>query len=178
MKILIIYFTLFFWTSWCFGQDNDPRLSRQLSLNFLVPSIEYEMPLEENLSIDVQLGTAIGYAKSDSSSEFGVFPVFQTQLRRYYNLEKRLKKGKKISNNSGNYFAALLEVRSGHSLIGELDLNEDYAAFAGPVWGLQRIYNSGFKLNLNIGAGYGLNNLGQSYFSPIIGIQLGWLLKG
>jgi len=143
-----------------------------------MPSIEWEMAINEKSTIDLNLGTAIGYSKSGSNSDFGFFPVLQSQIRHFYNLQKRLEKGKNSARNSGNYLAALVEIRSGNSIIGDLDLVDDYAVFAGPVWGLQRVYNSGFKLNLNLGAGYGINNLGDSFFSPVLGIQLGWLLKG
>lgn len=162
-----------------FGQSEEEwHTSNQFSVNFLMPSLEYEVGVTEKSTIDLNLGTAFGYAKSGSNSDFGFFPVFQSQFRHFYNLKKRFERGKNTARNSGNYVAALVEVRSGEAIFGELDLVDDYALFAGPVWGLQRVYNSGFKLNLNLGAGYGLNDSGNSFFSPVFGIQLGWLIKG
>ena len=179
MVKLICSVALIFVTFVSFGQNEEEwHNTNQFSVNFLMPSIEYEVAISEKSTIDLNLGTAFGYAKSGSNSDFGFFPVFQSQIRHFYNLKKRFEKGRNAARNSGNYIAALVEVRSGEAIIGELDLVDDYAFFAGPVWGLQRIYNSGFKLNLNLGAGYGINDSGDSFFSPVIGIQLGWLIKG
>ena len=142
-----------------------------------MPSLEWEVPLSQNSTIDLLAGTGFGYAKTiDSDSQFGVFPVFQSQYRYYYNLEKRNKKGKKVSENSGNYIAAVGLIESANPIIGDMDLRGDFAVLIGPAWGLQRVYNSGFKLNLNLGAGYGFNDIGESYIAPFISLQLGWLL--
>ena len=87
-----------------------------------------------------------------------------------------MEKGKKVSENSGNYITALAEITSGTPILGGLTSKADYAVVVGPAWGLQRVYNSGFKLNLNLGVGYGFDDLGGSYITPLVGIQLGWLL--
>ncbi|MBE7639679.1 hypothetical protein GUB10_04965 [Salegentibacter sp. BLCTC] len=68
-------------------------------------------------------------------------------------------------------------MQSGKPIIGNLEYNEAYFGAVGPVWGLQRYYNSGFKLDLNLGGGYSFNESGESYFSLLIGIRLGWLLS-
>ena len=99
------------------------------------------------------------------------------QYRYYYNLEKRLQKEKNIGNNSANYIALSGAVQIGKPIIGDLEYNEGYFGVIGPVWGLQRYYGSGFKLDLNLGAGYGFNESGSSFFSPIIGLRLGWRLS-
>ena len=111
-----------------------------------------------------------------SQTSYGVLPAFQSSYRYYYNLNKRLEKGKKVSENSGNYIAAIGTIQSGKPIVGDYTLNNDYSVLIGPAWGLQRVYNSGFKLNLNLGAGYGFNDVGGSYFSPFIAIHLGWLI--
>ena len=152
--------------------------TNQFSLNFLIPSAEYEVALSENTSIDAIIGIGAGYHKSgfDDSSEFGIFPQFEAQYRWYYNFAKRQRKGKKVSENSANYIAAVGILAGGDPLIGDMELNNDYVGFVGPAWGLQRIYNGNFKLNLNLGMGLGFNDLGDQYLSPLIDIQLGFKL--
>lgn len=161
-----------------YGQQNGdiPETTDQLSLNFLVPSIEWEVGLTDKTSLDLKIGTAFGFAKSYSESNFGFFPVLETQYRYYYNFHKRKSKGKKVSENSGNYITGVANIRSGNPIIGEMEIEDEYAVFVGPAWGMQRVYNSGFKLNLALGVGYGFNDIQESYFSPFIGIQLGWLI--
>ncbi|MBZ9629712.1 DUF3575 domain-containing protein [Salegentibacter sp. LM13S] len=176
MKSVLLFITVILFSTQTFGQEAVAITNDQFSLNLVAPSIEWEVSTGQKSTIDLKLGTGIGYAKSGSESEFGFFPHFASQYRYYYNFDKRIKKGKKVSENSGNYLAAIANIRSGNSIIGDLDLREDYAILIGPAWGLQRTYNSGFKLNLNLGAGYGFNDIGDSYFSPFIGIQLGWLV--
>ena len=55
-----------------------------------------------------------------------------------------------------------------------MQLNNDYSGFVGPLWGLQRVYNNNFKLNLNLGFGMGFNDREDSYFATHIGLQLGF----
>lgn len=176
MKKVLLFLTVILFNVNSFGQENSQQTNNQFSFNLLTPSLEWEVKTGQTSTIDLQLGMGFGYSKSGSESDFGFFPEFQSEYRYYYNLNKRSEKGKKVSENSGNYIAAVGNIRSGNSIFGDLDLNEDYAILLGPAWGLQRTYNSGFKLNLELGAGYGFNDLGDSYFSPFIGIQLGWLI--
>ena len=122
------------------------------------------------------MGAGFAYRSTNGNSGYAVFPNLQAQYRFFYNLNKRMEKGKKVSENSGNYITALADITGGNALLGDLVSRANYAVFVGPAWGLQRVYNSGFKLNLNLGAGIGFNDLGDSYFSPLIGLQLGWLI--
>lgn len=154
----------------------EPITTQQLSLNVLMPSIEWELPSTQNTSVVLELGTGFAYAKNWSGEAFGAYPVVSSEYRYYYNFLRRQERGRKVTDNSGNYLAALLKFRSGKPFIGELEISDDYALTLGPVWGMQRVYNSGFKLNLYGGAGYSRNGLGDSYLSPILGLELGWML--
>ena len=177
MKNLLLSVTFILFSLHSFGQETSPQTNKQFSINLLMPSLEWEVSLSQNSTIDLLAGTGFGYAKTlDSDSQFGIFPAFQSQYRYYYNLEKRSRKGKKNSENSGNYLAAVGMVQSANPIIGDMDLIGDYGVLIGPAWGLQRVYNSNFKLNLNLGAGYGFNDIGESYIAHFIGFQLGWLI--
>lgn len=176
MKKALLLLSVILFSANSFGQNNSPETNSQFSLNLVMPSLEWEVKTGQSSTIDLVLGAGFGYHKSGSQSDFGVLPAFQSSYRYYYNLNKRLGKGKKVSENSGNYIAAIGTIQSGNPIIGDYDLNHDYSVLLGPAWGMQRVYNSGFKLNLNLGAGYGFNDVGDSYFSPFVGIQLGWLI--
>ena len=178
-KLFLIIFCFIF--SKNFGQDASTRpvvAESLFSLNFLVPAVEFEAGVTENTTLDFNFGIGFGLASGmyRNGVEFGFFPTFQVQYRYYYNLVKRLEQEKKISDNNGNYFAGHVSMSSGKPVIGALEYTNNFSSTVGVVWGLQRIYDSGFKLNLNLGAGYGFNDLGDSYVSPLIGIQLGWLV--
>ena len=159
-----------------FGQKSSPQTNSQFSVNLLMPSLDYELSIGTNSTLDFLLGAGFAYHESIDESDYAVFPAFQTQYRYYYNLRKRQEKEKKVSENSGNYITAMAEISSGNPIFGGLTSQADYTIVVGPAWGLQRVYDSGFKLNLNLGVGYGFSDIGESYFSPLIGLQLGWLI--
>ena len=70
--------------------------SNQFSLNFLMPSVEYETAISKNSTIDAMLG--FGFRYHDASyldkAEYGIYPDFQLQYRHYYNLIRDWKKAK------------------------------------------------------------------------------------
>lgn len=148
------------------------------SVTILLPGLEYETALSEKTTLDFRVAMGFGYASGTyRETEFGIFPSFHAQYRYFYNFAKRIEKEKHIANNSGNYIALHTGLYSGNPIIGDLAYNADYMAEAGPVWGIQRVYNSGFKLDLHLGAGLGFNDLDETYLSPLIGFRLGWLLS-
>ena len=178
-KLLLLSFCFFSFLS-TNAQDQASVEDGIFSVNILTPGLEYEFGLTRSTTLDLRLGTGFAYRKSsfgEGYEGFGIYPIFNGQYRYYYNLEKRLEKDKNIANNSANYIALSGVVQFGKPIIGDLENNEDYFGVIGPVWGLQRYYNGGFKLDLNLGAGYGFNESGDSFFSPIIGIRLGWRLS-
>ena len=148
------------------------------SVSFLLPGIEYETALSNKTTLDFRAGTGLAVSGGMyRETEFGIFLNFHTQYRYYYNFERRQEKGKNTRHNSANYFALNGGLYSGEPVIGGLETAADYSGEIGPVWGIQRVYNSGFKLDLHLGAGYVFNDLGNSGFSPIIGFRLGWLIS-
>jgi hypothetical protein len=173
MRLALIFLSLSFSVN-IFSQGI--RTANQLSLNLLSPSVEYEIAVSNRSTIDADLGLGFTYHKALGESSYGIYPGFELQYRYYYNFEKRYDKGRKTSENSANYLAGVGSVTGGKPIFGDLEYESDYGVFIGPAWGLQRVYSSGFKLNLNLGFGYGLNDIGDGYFSPLFGLQLGWLI--
>ncbi|APG61191.1 hypothetical protein [Christiangramia salexigens] len=158
------------------GFSQETTTTSQFSLNLLWPSAEYEVSISDNSTIDMNLGIGFAYHEDFTGSNYGIYPGFETQYRYYYNFLKRSEKDKKTSENSANYIALLGSVTGGDPIIGDLRYDSDYGIFFGPAWGMQRVYNSGFKLNLNLGAGYGFNENGDSYIAPLVAFQLGWVM--
>lgn len=159
------------------GQEISRLTQNQFSATFFLPGVEYETPVADNSTISLRIGTGFGYAAGMfRETEFGIYLNLRGQYRHFYNFRKRLEKEKNISNNSGNYLALHTALFYGKPIIGELETAADISGLIGPVWGIQRVYNSGFKLNLFLGAGYGFNDIGGSGISPILGFSLGWLI--
>lgn len=177
MKKLLLLSFCFFTFSFINAQNQPSVEDGLFSVNILTPGLEYEYGLTNSTTLDLRAGSGFAYREGAFGKGFGVYPVFGAQYRYYYNLNKRLEKGKNISNNSGNYIALSGTVQSGKPIVGDLEYNEGYFGVIGPVWGLQRYYGAGFKLDLNLGAGYGFNESGGSFFSPIVGLRLGWRIS-
>ena len=173
-KLLLLAFGLF-----CFSLSAQKIAKVEdnlLSINILTPGLEYEIGVSDASTVDLRAGTGFAYHKNWYTEGFGIYPIFNLQYRYYYNLAKRLEKEKRIGHNSANYVALSGLVQSGKPVIGDLEYTADYFGVIGPVWGLQRYYGSGFKLDLNLGLGYGFNDHDSSYLSSLISIRLGWLL--
>ena len=175
MKRLLL-FLAFLLSLAAYAQDQPSVEEELFSINILTPGLEYEHKLTNATTLGLRAGSGFAYRKGTFGEGFGVYPIFNVQYRYYYNLKKRLAKGKNVSNNSANYIALSGAIQSGKPIIGDLEFNEGYFGVIGPVWGLQRYYGAGFKLDLNLGAGYAFNESGSSVFSPIIGLKLGWLI--
>ena len=150
--LLLISFCLFSFFS-VNAQDQPAVEDGLLSINILTPGLEYEHGLTNSSTLDLRAGTGFAYRKSSFFGEsFGIYPIFNVQYRHYYNLAKRLEKGKSIDYNSANYVALSGVVQSGKPVIGDMEYNENFFGIIGPVWGLQRYYGSGFKLDLKFGS--------------------------
>ncbi|NER18587.1 hypothetical protein [Spongiivirga citrea] len=161
------------------GQDSKNVADSQFKINFLTPGVEFETGISNNSTLNFALGTGIFLRKQNNQdTEFGVFPYLDGQYRYYYNFKRRLDKGKRTDRNSANYFSLSALAQSGKSIIGNVDFTEDYAAFVGPIWGMQRTYNSGFNLNLSAGVGYAWSENFDGEILPTVSFTLGWVLGG
>jgi hypothetical protein len=159
----------------CFAQAQDaPRAEaaeRLFKINFLAPGFEYEQRIAASSTLNVNpfLGFAID-ANSRTGFNYSLAPSLAIQARRYYNLGRRMEKGKNTANNSGN-FVALFAGGSTAAIVTK-DMPVSGPAYViGPVWGLQRSYKSGFNLTLSLGAGR--NN---TRFTPITWMSMGFLV--
>lgn len=159
-------------------------------LNALTPGATYELGLGKNstLNFDIDLAFEIS-GGSNRSTEFGIFPGIWGEFRSYNNFNRRLSKGKNISNNSANYVSFYTSAQSIEPLIGALDNSFDARTYfsTGFLYGIQRTYKKGFYWNLSFGpavfftksevAGPGL--LVEEFFTEFgIGGQakIGWVL--
>ncbi|MBU2913366.1 DUF3575 domain-containing protein [Reichenbachiella agariperforans] len=80
--------------------------------------------------------------------------------RFYYNLEKRMRTGRSIGYNSGNYFSLRTEARYAQfefiTMMKDFGLANDdhfYAITAMPTWGMKRVYRERWGLDVSGGLG-------------------------
>lgn len=147
-------------------------------INALLPGVSYEMGVGERTTINAE--AIIGFALQGASNvetEFGLYPGFAADFRYYNNFDRRLKKGKNISGNTGNYFSFLNQLQFGTPIIGNLEYASDYYYNAALVYGLQRTYKQGFYFSLAFGPGVFINEFNTDA-GILIDARLGWVIGG
>lgn len=147
---------------------------------FLSPGVSQETRLgvRTTLASDLRLGGAFVANGSSNSfhSSYYLNSVLSSGVRYYYNLERRLQRGKSIRYNSANY----LTLRASYSLPPFLEHHESITplnAYQGlgvqAMWGFQRTYRRNFYLNLALGLG-----VSQRYTGIASDFALGYTFSG
>jgi hypothetical protein len=157
------------------AQDVPTVEKNQFKIDFLSPGITYEHGLSTNNSLFTELGLGLGYKYDDYfGSTFIAYPFVLAEFRHYYNFERRNRKGKNVSRNSGNYlgFNAIYNfepiTNQQQNFVGSTNLSA--------LYGFQRTYKSGFNLGLQAGVGYSIAKSDDDGFFPYLRFTIGWVL--
>lgn len=144
------------------------------------PSINYEYNVYDNFTLKAEAGITPTYFDIFGNNKIAIFQKYEVQGKYYYNLKKRILKGKSVTGNSGNFVAAVYNYQNKEALFSEVSRFTDFSTLGG-VWGFQRSYNSGLSLLFEIGFGYdfayrsnGRDTNGRPF--PLIGFELGWVI--
>ncbi len=107
-------------------------------MSFLLPGAGFEIGLNDKFSVNTMLKSEIGYASS-----FGwiINPFIDTQLRYYYNIDKRKSESKRTYKYTGNYICLV----DGYMLGSKSNL-------IGIEYGWQRVINKYWYYNLGLSA--------------------------
>lgn len=152
----IIFILLF--TNFSFSQNN-PKASVEKSIfgiqtGFLGVWVQNESRLSNLISLRSEIGLDFGYSKNGFGETSVFIPSVRLEPRWYYNLEKRLKKGRKISNNSGNFLAMNINYNPDWFYISNQDnlIIISTLAFI-PKWGIKRTAGNHFTYEAGFGIG-------------------------
>ncbi|MFJ1441495.1 hypothetical protein ACILFQ_06250 [Capnocytophaga canimorsus] len=87
---------------------------------------------------------------------FWFTPAISLEPKWYYGLNRRIKKEKNISNNSGNYLSLRTEFSPDWFIItNDNSLTNDYNSIAViPTFGIRRSFSRNFNYEFNVGYGY------------------------
>lgn len=169
---------LFLFTFTLLSAQSNRNVEKGLfKINAFLPGVSYELGVGKNSSFnfDAIVGFALN-GGSDRDTNFGLYPGIGVEFRYYYNMERRLSKGKHISGNSGNYISALNQWQLGSPLIGDLQYSSDYYYNAAIVYGIQRTYKSGFYFSLAFGPAVFRDDFDVDS-GLLIDVKLGWVLR-
>ncbi len=155
--------------------------SSQVKANLILfgTSASYEKSISRKTSLNFEAGLNywFSYAYSDYfGSDFGytLAPIVSVEGRHYYNLDKRLRQGKSIANNSGNF----LSVGLGYTFTPiDSDMYEDPVVAITPAWGMQRGIGKRFSMELLLGYSFRYD-IGYEELSatPIVEFKFGYII--
>ena len=145
----------------------------QFNFNLLSPGFTYEIGLFKNQSAS----SSVGFGMATYEPGYVIGLVMNNRYRYYHNFNRRIRKAKNVSGNSGNYIAAaqaifFSQLRLTTNILGPDDFN---VGFYGMVYGVQRTYTKGFNFNAELGAGYYKGDGIDSGFGPMINLTFGWV---
>jgi Protein of unknown function (DUF3575) len=158
-----------------YAQDSLGVSNHLLKLNILRTGLAYEKSITKSSTLNLDANFTPFFKKGNSV--FGAPKFFLNvngHYRYYYNFEKRKKKGKNISGNSGNYLA-LGSSYYFKSLDEAKDVSFNDGFSTSLVWGLQRTYKNKLYINLNAGLGYNFS-VPVRNVKPVINFTLGYIL--
>ena len=156
-KIILLAIILGFMTS-SYGQTPIPetKLSSltKLDLGLQGIGLTFEPRLSNTLTTDLSFGFGGGYNISEGSINYHIFKpalYFCATPKYFYNLKKRINKGKTTQYNSGNYMGIRLKYNM--PLYKKSDIIRN-SILTNIHWGIQRIIGNHWTINSNIGVGY------------------------
>ena len=118
-----------------------------------------ELKLSNKFALRTEIGIELGsFTYSDSYNqeiEYAGIPVFTLEPKWYYNLERRVRKGKSIRGNSGNSVSLKINY-----MAPNLFMVSDIENFNGadqiniiPKWAIRRVYGKHFNFEFGLGVG-------------------------
>ena len=177
MKTISFLFLCLFVKAIGIAQSAKNVEDHQLTLNVLLPGVIYEQGLSQNSTIAAEATMGFAYVESSfTDNGFGIYPIGRLQYRHYYNFERRLERGKRISGNTGNYISPTIAIQGGKAIIGNLNYMSDYFAGIGAVYGLQRTGQKGLQFRFEFGPGYFFDEF-ESNFGIFLALKLGWVVS-
>lgn len=94
----------------------------------------------------------------------------------YYNISDRVKRGKNVKNNSGNYIGLEVSYVPGNLTISNYDnMKTNNVLQFIPTYGIRRNFATNFNYEVKLGLGYGLNlDTNVSGMATNLGVKIGY----
>lgn len=173
MNNLVIFIISVLFTSLTYSQNPETYKTEEVwRVNFLNPGFEMELPTGNYSTFSTGIG--VGYGGSYPDLTYGapgfvyiIAPFLDLQHKWFYNINKRIRKEKSVSNNSGNFISARLLTR-GPSIAENVTRTSDFDFAFGPTWGIQRKYGERFHLLFDVGPQYYMDTEGNGNIFPIM----------
>lgn len=115
--------------------NNSVQNTHSMKATFLGLSYAYEKAFAQKTTVNLEVMLAGGFAGTFSNIESWIIaPILRVEPRYYYNFTKRIRKGKKVLNNSANY----LSISADYQMDASIGNSESVQTFSIiPKWGLK-----------------------------------------
>lgn len=162
MKRLFLVIMIGLLTYNVFSQDKIPKVEKSifgLQTGMLGVWVHNEYGLTNAVTLRTELGLDTGIFGGDyydNRFNFILFPTVTLEPRYYYNLNKRVAKGKNIAKNSGNFLALKGNYIPDWFVISNSNSNIDIAENISVLvkWGIKRTLGEHFTYETGIGLGF------------------------
>lgn len=156
-KIMTLLFVITFGTKSI--AQNKATLEKSIfgvETGFLGFWINNETRLISNLSLKSELGLDAGFFGGATDTKIGtvLVPVITLETRYYYNIEKRARHNKTISNNSANLIALNIKYQPNLFVISNSDVSAISNISIIPKWSIRRNLGNHFHYETGFGLGY------------------------
>jgi len=169
-KLTLALIMVFLLSNNLLAQDTSSVITNVTRITLLNPGVSFEMKTGKASTVYLHAYTttlsSIGYSSTFGwSTQFQFDPSLSLQYRFFYNIKRRMEKGKRVEKNSANYIAPVYQLSfSKNALSDGVYVNNDSRRpinELGVVWGMQRNYASRFSLGINAGPGifFGKDNV-------------------
>lgn len=138
-----------------------------IQTGFLGVWANHEARLGNKFALRSEIGLEASFSGGTFSNDiFVIAPTLKLEPRFYYNLQKRLDKGKSIAKNTANFLAInVTYVPDWFTISNEDNVSviENFSII--PKWGIRRVVGEHFTYEAGIGIGYQYSNYKQFGFS-------------
>lgn len=110
--------------------------------------ISNSLALRADIGIDGYLATV----NSDVLKPY-IIPSVSIEPRWYYNLKQRVRKGRRIDSNSGDFVSLIAKINP-NVFVFPKNIDSPHMFSLIPTWGLRRAIGRNFNLETSLGAGY------------------------
>ena len=179
-KSLLLFAAIFVFTTLNAQRPTIEKNLYGIQLGIIDLSAYNEYRLTSTLALKCELSFESGIWSGSWYTEAGfvIFPTISLEPKFYYNLDRRVDKGRNIKNNSANYLSLRIKYAPDLFAISNQDnvyiLNQIQFI---PTYGIRRNFAKQFNYEISFGYGYG-TTIGYNYNTTTdilaIGLRVGY----
>jgi hypothetical protein len=162
-----------------FNKSVQTQSNHIIDVGLISAGYTYEHSLGKHYTISGGAGITgfVGYSSSsfmfDERWQYSFHPYISIEPRYYYDLDKRMQKGKNTDGNAGSFFAVqcnyIFKAIKKHNIF---QTNPVYGI--SPYWGLRRIWWNHLLFEFRAGLAFGFNSYSDSKFGITLGVRFGY----